>query len=483
MYFKFCVPPFWIKRLTQEFVPFWLKCFHMSSGSAKYSWESRAHSFDDRQTDVDPEGFWDASDSDEDLNTLSPGDASEYLLNFLFSLHYAGKLSAKSLCVISWYASLAGGAAPLDKFGFRPDAPSGHYQRHLDTVNGIKMKDQQEWRYTISIPGHAKHDNSRKSHDIMVNVPHEVLHKEILEDSTILDNIASTPWPPLYHSNPIVRTSETPVLPLALYLDGVPSTRRDGILGFWLYNLISMKRHLICVLRKSHLCRCGCKSWCSLHPIWTFLLWSLRSIALGVFPSSRHDLVEWKDSDSARISRVGQELSFKGVLLQIKGDWAEFCSSMGFDQWSHARCPCPFCIAFKDQLGNFAGFSPVSSSYTLVKPSDYDEACNRAEHKVVLSREQHGVVKNSLVYNNDRNGPRGRALICDVPSLNLFKGDRLEPDRKVQDIGQVFDDVAVFPLPVTFWRQSPDHRVTHRCPIFDDALGITIDTVCVDTLH
>jgi hypothetical protein len=59
------------------------------------------------------------------------------------------------------------------------------------------MKDQQEWRYTISVPGHAKHDTSRKSHDIMVNVPHEVLHKEISDDPTILDNIASTSWPPL----------------------------------------------------------------------------------------------------------------------------------------------------------------------------------------------------------------------------------------------------------------------------------------------
>jgi hypothetical protein len=148
----------------------------MASASS-YAWESRAHSFDDADSDHD--GFWDASDSDEEPVGSSPLEASELLISFLFDLHYAGKLSAKSLCVICWFASKSGGAAPLDTFGFRPDAPSGHYQRHLDVCNGIKMKEQHDWRYTIAIPGHAKHDNCRRTHNIMVNVPHEVLHKEI----------------------------------------------------------------------------------------------------------------------------------------------------------------------------------------------------------------------------------------------------------------------------------------------------------------
>lgn len=154
----------------------------MASGSTKYAWESRAHSFDNTDVDSDHEGFWDASDSDDEPLERSPEQASESLLSCLFGLHFAGKLSAKSLCLICWFAGKAGGAAPLEKFGFRPDAPSGHYQRHLDTCKGIKMKEQNSWRYTIAIPGHAKHDNCRTTHNIMVNVPHEVLHKEISSD-------------------------------------------------------------------------------------------------------------------------------------------------------------------------------------------------------------------------------------------------------------------------------------------------------------
>jgi hypothetical protein len=302
-------------------------------------------------------------------------------------------------------------------------------------------------------------------------------------DPAILQSVSSTSWPPLYYNNPIVKQSETPVVPLALYLDGVPSTKRDGILGFWLYSLVTFKRHLICVLRKSQLCRCGCKGWCSLHAVWAFLIWSLRAMSAGVFPSARHDHILWQPADTDRAAKGGNRLEFKCMLLQIRGDWLEFCSSMGFALWSHNVCPCPFCDARKDQLANFAGFSPVSSSFRCVTAAQYNEACNACEHRRTLSRAEHAMVKNALEYNKTRDGPRGRALMCDMPLFNLLKGDRLEPDENVQDIGEAFDSATEFPLRVTFWRRNVFNRVGHRCAIFDEALGISLDTMCVDSLH
>ena len=58
------------------------------------------------------------------------------------------------------------------------------------------------------------------------------------------------------------------------FIDGVPSTRRDGMLGVWMHSLATSSRHVIAVYRKSSLCRCGCGAWCTLHPLWVFLAWS-----------------------------------------------------------------------------------------------------------------------------------------------------------------------------------------------------------------
>ena len=38
------------------------------------------------------------------------------------------------ISVLCWYASKAGMSDDVRRIGFRPDAPSGHYRRHLDSV-------------------------------------------------------------------------------------------------------------------------------------------------------------------------------------------------------------------------------------------------------------------------------------------------------------------------------------------------------------
>ena len=57
----------------------------------------------------------------------------------------------------------------------------------------------------------------------------------------------------------------TDVHPSALYVDHVGSTtKRDGVVGFFIYSLVTQRRHLRVAVRKSDLCRCGCRGWCSL---------------------------------------------------------------------------------------------------------------------------------------------------------------------------------------------------------------------------
>lgn len=458
----------------------------MAAASSSYSWEERARSCAEEGDDP-PDLRWDDSDEEMPEAEITGEEAGNFLVDFLLGLHYAGKLSARSLCVICFYASRAGAAGKVGSFGFRPEAPSGHFQRHLDAANGINMNQQLSWRYSVGVPLHDKYDRSRNQHALLVNVPHEALNEEILDDPSILQRAAEMSWPPAWWANPIVAAATCIVLPLALYLDGVPSTARDGILGIFMYNLVTHRRHLIAVIRKSSLCKCGCKGWDTIHPVWCFVHWSLQAMAKGRFPEQRHDRADWKPADGERRSLAGSCLAFTAALLQIKGDWLEFCSSLGLVSWADNVCPCPFCKTTKHTMRKFRGFSPLSSVHDPVSQHDYDAACSTCEQKRVLTRPDYIKVKNSLEYSKAKDGPRGRALMVPIPALGLEKHDRLEPDRVLQDVGAPFDQLATeptnWPIEVTFWRRAMESRSRHRLPLFDAALGISLLILCVDVLH
>eukprot|EP00969_Alexandrium_andersonii_P078785 3474460-Alexandrium_andersonii.AAC.1 len=115
----------------------------------------------------------------------------------------------------------------------RPDAPSGHFKRHLERAIGLDKHDER--LYSLKIPGHRKHDQTRDSHDEPVLVPHEVLSEEVLAQPDIKDKleeaVQQSEWAEVYTNHPIVKASHDPVLPLALYVDGVPVTKNDGLVA------------------------------------------------------------------------------------------------------------------------------------------------------------------------------------------------------------------------------------------------------------
>ena len=93
-----------------------------------------------------------------------------------------------------------------------------------------------------------------------------------------------------YRSQPLVvqaRNNEMPLpIPLAVYLDGVSPTsvlagRSDSLLGVWVVNLVTWKRHLLSVTRGLDMCRCGCKWWCTLYPIFCALAFQSHQCYCG----------------------------------------------------------------------------------------------------------------------------------------------------------------------------------------------------------
>ena len=225
------------------------------------------------------------ADSDLDEEGINDQEAAHAFVDFLMSLKMRGKLSAKDVCVLCWYGSRCGLAKPGADLAFRPNAPSGHYQRHLDSVT--EMSSKLKGACMIVVPSFDKYSMSR----CVLNIPmiplHEALQGELEEDPSIETTFnASTPegdWNKDYFRHPVVRNKDPDevVYPIALYLDGVPFNRRDGLVAVYGYNLCTGSRHLIAVIRKSQVCRCSCQGWCTWYVVMTFLKWSARALAMG----------------------------------------------------------------------------------------------------------------------------------------------------------------------------------------------------------
>ena len=94
-------------------------------------------------------------------------------------------------------------------------------------------------------------------------------------------------------------------------------------------------------------------------------------------------------------------------------------------------------------------WSPISFPSSLKTHEQYEEACDRAEKRVIITEELHKTVLQALRYDKRSTGSRGRALIRAVPQLGLEAGDRLEPSDALPDVAD-FDNLAYFPVSVTF---------------------------------
>lgn len=449
----------------------------------RYDWEEDLTEWD--------AGDEDASSNEEEDTTNTPPQgegAGDLLAEFLLTLNLEGKLSATSLCIIAYWAERSGAKGRICKFAYRPDAGSSKFQRHVDTVLGIRTKDLVGTMYHMRTPGLAKYDFSRTPHNMPVNLPHECLIEEVSQTPSLLEaaraKTKNKEWPETFVQHPVVQRAGTDiVIPIALYMDGISMTRNDGIFGLFCYSLLSMRRHLIAVFRKSFMCKCGCGGRCTLVPLWALLHWSLSALAEGRWPSQKHDGTAWTRADGSRGSQAGKRMPFRACVLQIKADWAEFSKTLGFSSWASSLYPCPLCRLTKEELYSVEGFGPLGCPWPLLRHEDMERAAAACEIWVELDRDEHKSVVQALDYEKSKTGPRGRGLVKDFPKLGLRRGDRLEPHPGMLDVAE-FDSILTFPTRALFWRRDAETRVQFRNQLWDpDGLGISIGSLAIDTLH
>ena len=186
------------------------------------------------------------------------------------------------------------------------------------------------------------------------------------------------------------------VFPLSLYIDGVPVTRRDGLLILTVTNLATSRSWLLAAVKKSAMCKCGCRGWCSLWSIMNWVHWCLESLATGLLPSKRSDGTDFWPQEEQRQKQAGQSGPL-GCLLQLRGDWAEFAHTLGFPSWSTKLAPCPFCQCVRDNMFSLLPQCSASNSPWHDKTfQSLTDHCVRAEHQVDGSKEDWGIHLASL---------------------------------------------------------------------------------------
>ena len=107
----------------------------------------------------------------------------------------------------------------------------------------LHLNAHDERLYNLEIVGHRKYDLSRTAHVLPVVPPHEALDDEVASNPAILQQLqASTladEWPSSFGHRSDAAAEVEPLLPCALYLDGLPYTKGDSILGVWVFNLVT----------------------------------------------------------------------------------------------------------------------------------------------------------------------------------------------------------------------------------------------------
>lgn len=465
--------------------PFWLKIsrssFHNLIMSARdrvdHTWDGRwvdDEDDDDDNLDWNQEYMPDDDDLDHNEDEWSP--AYEFL-NLLIKLLLYSSISATTFCLICYWAGRAGIKAAT-KYGLRPGCQTGKYSHHVKSI--FRWRSRKDLFYNLIVPGQGKHDLERSEFGISIIPGYEQLIGDIdHETETELVKVRSKDdgLPEQYWDHPVVvNDPETLVYPIAIYIDGVPYSLTDGVIGFWMINLINQRRYLISILRKRNICKCGCGGWCSIYAFFRELHWELKILSEGRYPLIRDDGSPFTEHEQERQARAGTSFPIKAALLFLKGDWMEFASTFGFPNWQDGIRPCMICNMFGDRFYDLlsATLDRFCDGFQMNDDDDYFAACDRCEIKVHITMQRNILdLERILRYDRRDKGSRGRALTRDINinGASLRIGDRLEPSYELPDIGKLTD--LELPNVIIFWRLANEDRTRHRNPIFDRSIGVT----------
>ena len=291
----------------------------------------------------------------EAAETRTKFEASQLFTELLVQVYLDNlPISAKTLCLLAWWACKGGLTGFVEDLAYPPGRQSGKYSQKVKKALRFDIHDER--LYKLETVCYDKFDRHRSVHHVWVLPPHEALHEQVSNEPSLADRVADSikgaDWADNYLAHPVVTNNPGKVVhPYALYVDGAPFTKHDGFVAISFYHLLEGSRLLSVLLRKSNMCKCGCRGWCTLYPVLYFLHCSIMALSVGKFWDYRHDNQPWIDGvDDFRNSVAGLEMALLGALVQIKNDWMEYSTTFGLPTWSSLFAPCPLCDAEQHEL-------------------------------------------------------------------------------------------------------------------------------------
>ena len=407
------------------------------------------------------------------------------LLNELLELYFESPdMSARRLCKCAWHAYSCGieEFKPFSYYVENSSEQTGHPSRKVEAA--LDLKNEEAKLYTLAKMPLTSRSGDRELKTMLVNPIHESIWNEVQSTPELLEDWKKNiheHWLPVYENHVHVRDKSPEdrarTLAMAIYMDATEFQKRDSILVCSVHLINSTRRHLAFAVRKSSLCSCGCKGWCTLYNLYVYLYWCLCSLRDGVMPDSRHDGSPFNDTDAYRISFADQFIKFMAVVIDICVDWAEIALRWGFPTWSSMR-PCPFCNSSLEMLRS------RSMEWQERTTRDYIEDCRKCEIWIVVESEDLlRQIKFSLVPSDEQKGRILDRNISNPDGPDLRKGDRLEPFRGRPDVYAQLVLPEGGTLILLFWRTHKPITIHHRHPLLGNDLGVGLEHFSIDVLH
>lgn len=119
-----------------------------------------------------------------------------------------------------------------------------------------------------------------------MDLPHESFARAVAKepDSFSVRKFDPSMYPPRYREHAVVKAKGDLAVPVGYFSDGVPHTKKDSFIAHYWSNTLTGQRYMICSIRKSDLCRCGCKGFCTIGRLQRIIAWSFNVLADGRYP-------------------------------------------------------------------------------------------------------------------------------------------------------------------------------------------------------
>ena len=161
----------------------------MSSASV-CSWESREakwKSFLREHRGVPADG---SSDEEGELTFRLPAqsEAGDRLFSYMIDLLESGsRVTARVVCVVGYWAALAGARGKFGSRSMHPQSSSGKFQKLLDVV--MKSADSKGILYNLDLPGYSRSELGNSVITVPVAPAHERLVQDVMDDPLLPERL------------------------------------------------------------------------------------------------------------------------------------------------------------------------------------------------------------------------------------------------------------------------------------------------------